>query len=275
MFYAASFFIAPAGAAENGAENFETVNAPVYKPGETWIYRALEKLPTGSSKSNLLNGDYELAIGQGGGVRAFAVSNDRRTRLNQPRNLIYLLPTAQVIRQSRQYFYFPLAVGKSWAAKGNNKTTADAQISVTGVETVTTMAGSFRAFRLERQLYLGKKKLKKQYFTEIYYYSPETRSVVKHHFQHDRYEFMGAPEVTAMDIELIQLPSSKPPRNANPIEPQFELPRNENSSSPQPYAAFLRVGADGATVAAFRASSCAVHLPQASSDEWSAVLSAR
>jgi len=231
LFCAAGFFVAVAGAADNAAQNSESADAPVYKPGETWTYRAVEKLPGGSSKSNLLSGDYELSIGQGGRMRAFAVAQERRFLVAQPRNLIYMLPTAQVIRQSRQYFYFPMAVGKSWAAKGNSKTTADAEINVTGVETVTTTAGSFQAFRIERQLYIGKK-LKKQYFTEIYYYSPETRSVVKYHFQHERYDFMGAPEVATMDIELIQLPSSKLPRNGNSTEPQLQLPRSENSPSP-------------------------------------------
>jgi hypothetical protein len=231
LFYAVALAVAPAGAAENAAPNSDAAVAPVFKPGERWTFHAEEKLPLGSYKSNLLNGDYELAIGLGGRMRAFLVAQERRVLVAQPRNLHHMLPTAQAIRQSRQYFNFPLAVGKSWTAKGNSKSAAEAEIKIAGRETVTTTAGSFRAWRLERRVSKSKK-YTKQDFTEIYYYSAETRSVVKYHYQRDRYESIGTPAVTTVDVELIRLPSSKAPRNAKPTEPQLELPREENRPSP-------------------------------------------
>jgi len=61
----AGFFTDAAGAVDGPIQNSKSAKAPVYRAGETWTYRAVEKLPAGSSKSNLLNGDYKLTIFHG------------------------------------------------------------------------------------------------------------------------------------------------------------------------------------------------------------------
>ncbi|HYA28867.1 MAG TPA: hypothetical protein VEI95_08625, partial [Acidobacteriota bacterium] len=59
---------------------------------------------------------------------------------------------------------------------------------------------------------------------------------MKYHFEQDRYDYMGSPQAATLDIELIQLPWTKPRRNFRPILFQFPLPRSENTASPWPSA---------------------------------------
>ena len=77
---------------------------------------------------------------------------------------------------------FPLTVGKQWSRDykgtyvGSNKPIARTiTYEVKGIEQVTTAAGTFRAYKLESDDRAGSR----DYFTTTYWYSPETRSIVK------------------------------------------------------------------------------------------------
>jgi hypothetical protein len=81
---------------------------------------------------------------------------------------------------------------------GSNKQIARKVTSeVKGIEQVTTAVGTFRAFKLESDDRAGPR----DYYTTTYWYSPETRSIVKYQFD----ATAGGQEAgLKRDIELIK-----------------------------------------------------------------------
>ena len=139
-------------AAENTVLNLQQAEAPVYKTGETWTYRAIDK-PIGSSTSNVLNGDFEITF-QGGSRKIFRLDGGAKAEESNPGVLNLMLPTKGIIESDSHFFSFPIAVGKKWKAEyyapGWSRR-VNAESSVTGIETVTGPAGVFPAFKIERQ----------------------------------------------------------------------------------------------------------------------------
>ena len=147
---------------------------PSYKKGETWLYSVKEGGSIGSS-SNLLNGTYEVSI-VNGKMKTAAVTGSQKEDLDpRPPVLLGLLTFAPNLN-------FPLTVGKTWSREykgtyvGSNKPIARTiSYEVKGIEQVTTPAGTFRAFKLESDDRAGGR----DYYTTTYWYSPETKSIVK------------------------------------------------------------------------------------------------
>jgi len=150
---------------------------PAYKNGETWSFTVKEGGTIGSS-SRSLNGTYELAIVDGK-LKISAVTGSQKEELDpRPVTLTGLLGFGRNLD-------FPLTVGKQWALDykgtyvGSNKPVArKITYEVKGIEQVTSPAGTFRAFKLESDDRAGPR----DYFTTTYWYSPETRSIVKSNF---------------------------------------------------------------------------------------------
>jgi hypothetical protein len=152
----------------------EEAAKPGYRNGETWSFTVKEGGSIGSS-SRSLNGTYELAIVDSK-LKIAAVNGSQKEEVEpRPNALINLLGFGRNLD-------FPLTVGKQWTLEykgsyvGSNKPVArKITYEVKGIEQVTTSGGTFRAFKLESDDRSGRG----DYFTTTYWYSPETRSIVK------------------------------------------------------------------------------------------------
>jgi Domain of unknown function (DUF4384) len=197
-------------AAEHTGPGLQVAQAPVYKDGWSWTYRAVEKYYDGTWTSNMLNGDFEITL-QGGRPKIFWLEDGQKSQASNPGALNHMLPPKGVVQDRPQYFQFPLKVGANWKDGFKGGRWLNAENSVVGIETVTTPAGTFSAFRIERHILytsvvtdLGNHQ--HMYVTEISFYSPQTRSVVKYHFQLERkLDLIGDLFlVQTKDIELIK-----------------------------------------------------------------------
>ena len=205
-------------AAESTASNLEQAEAPLYRGGEAWTYRVNNKLYSGSRSNLLADGDYEIAF-QERKRRIFQLDGGQRVEASNPGILFLMIPTKRNIEGDTQYFQFPLTVGKKWTAKYYSKPASrwiTAENNVPGIEIVTTPAGSFPAFKIERQVsramggyYIGTTHIEETY---IYFYSPQTRSILKYHYQSES----GAggvgnlTPVQTTEIELIKFDATSP-----------------------------------------------------------------
>jgi hypothetical protein len=196
-------------AAENGAPALEEAQAPAYKIGESWIYRAVEK-QYGFRSSNSWDGDFEVTF-EKGLQKIYRLHDGVRTEGNIPGIWTLMLPTRAIRQSPTRYFQFPLAAGNSWKANylapGWDRWITPEYV-VAGVETVVTAAGTYPAFRIERRLkvtYSFRTGGQNPTFTEtdVYFYSPLTRSVLKYHYRREfRTQGDAVPEHT-LDIELM------------------------------------------------------------------------
>ena len=67
-----------------------------------------------------------------------------------------MLPISAIVQAESHFFQFPLLVGKNWKANYYDRAFSrwlKTENSVTGVETFTTPAGTFPAFRIERGVF--------------------------------------------------------------------------------------------------------------------------
>jgi len=84
-------------------------------------------------------------------------------------------PTLYDPSSKHKWFEFPFQVGKKWKYRYRwRKRWLNPEVKVVSVEKVTTPAGTFQAFKVER---------KERNRSFIYWYSPQTKSVVKYHFE--------------------------------------------------------------------------------------------
>jgi hypothetical protein len=117
-----------------------------------------------------------------GKFKSYQVTGDQKTEFETPEGLLGLVGQ----REERPHLKFPLSVGQKWTyeyrvrppnTKQDQKRSVE--VSVVGMEQVTTPAGSFNAYKLLRieswltrgGAWTGTK--------TTYFYSPETRSTVK------------------------------------------------------------------------------------------------
>jgi len=97
----------------------------------------------------------------------------------QVREIKRMLPVRQ---GTLQYLEFPLLVGKKWSGSYRSRVrggspslnTYQMENLVTALQQVTTQAGSFSAFKIERQVWRRAWRASLSYF-----YSPQTKSIVK------------------------------------------------------------------------------------------------
>jgi hypothetical protein len=128
-------------------------------------------------------------------------------RKSETREAVGLLKRMLAITDDHKYLQFPLAVNKQWSAQFEDVSRTgrvgneSAETSVLGVEDVTTTAGTFRAFKIERYEIVGSgtpggRANRPRRIEHTYYYSPETRSIVKYH--------RLTPGIGTREIELIK-----------------------------------------------------------------------
>ena len=205
-------------AAEDTMSKAEQAEAPVYKGTGSWTYRVNNKLYSGSRSDLLADGDYEITF-QDGKRRIFQLEGGKRSDASDPGPLNLMLPTKGIIESDTQYFQFPLMAGKKWTAKYYSKPASrwiTAENNVTGSETVTTPAGTFPAFKIERQVSIAQGTVYRgtthTQWTYTYFYSPQTRSVLRYHYQSESAMGGGGnlTPVQTTDIELIKFDAASP-----------------------------------------------------------------
>ena len=165
---------------------------PAYKNGESWLYTVKEYGTIGSSSNRLLNGNFELSMVDGK-LKVASVSGSQKEELEpRPPALTCLLGFCPSLG-------FPLTVGKQWTREykasyiGSIKEIRrNVTYEVKGIEQVTTAAGTFRAFKLERDDRAGPQ----DYWVTTYWYSPETGSIVK-----SKFDASAGGQVTGLQSE--------------------------------------------------------------------------
>jgi len=181
--------------------------APSYRDGDSWQFNVVEKGSTSSSTRGL-DGDYRVFF-KGGEVRVVPVNQEKSDFKQNVAQLKRML----AIEYKDQLLQFPLALNSKWTADFQNalgsgvSQAVHAEMSVNGYEEVTTGAGKIAAFKIERYETFrsgGRSRnstANMRHSQYLYFYSPETRSIVKFH----REEQGGATH----DFELIKFSPAK------------------------------------------------------------------
>jgi hypothetical protein len=181
--------------------------APNYRDGDSWQFRVIEKGST-SSSTRALDGDYRLFF-KGDEIRIARVGQEK----SQSKQNFGQLKRMLAIADDEKFLQFPMAVNSKWSAEFQNETDSgvtravNADMSVAGYEEVMTSAGQLKAFKIERyETYRSGGRGRNsaanlRHSQYVYYYSPETRSIVKLH----REESDG----NTHDFELIKFNPAK------------------------------------------------------------------
>jgi hypothetical protein len=187
----------------------EQANKPDYKDGDFWQYKVTEK-GFRQQSTTALNGVYELtykpdriAIRLEGGEKS-----EVRQAVGELRRML-------AVDDDRQLLQFPLSIGKKWSTRFEQATSSSAarklttETNVTGLEEITTPAGKFRAFKIERWGSAAAVKnagkapgSKTRNYEWTYYYSPQTQSIVKYVYEDE--------EGGTREIELVKFTAKKP-----------------------------------------------------------------
>jgi hypothetical protein len=157
----------------------EQADAPEYKNEDVWVFRSNigGRNPVRSSSDAI--GDYELMY-SGGKVGVRKIEGEQKTATTDSVGIIRAMLASEGALHLLQ---FPIAIGKQWSSQ-HQTNVRGAPVPVRGlaevsnIEEIGTPAGKFRAFRIERSESAGALKWKR-----VYYYSPETKSIVKYHFE--------------------------------------------------------------------------------------------
>jgi hypothetical protein len=165
----------------------EQAPAPSFKEGDTWQFNISRKGQlTSSTEQN--EGMYELSVTQGA-VKLYDVNGGQKNEKPiEPDG-----PTQALLRlvgksDQRPDLKFPLSVGQKWTyefvtrppgSKFNQRRSAE--VNIVGMEQMSTPAGTFKTYKLIRSesWSVGSRFGGRGTSTTTYFYSPETRSIVK------------------------------------------------------------------------------------------------
>jgi hypothetical protein len=160
----------------------EQAAIPSYVDGECWTYRVVSKNYLGYTSNSLLDGDYEICFSAGkflqvGDSGRSGASDDSKSRDGTWQYLVYM--------GANRHLKFPLSVGQKWTeefstiVRGTSKhVKRTSETQVRGIERVTTAAGTYETFKIERGSWAGGR-LASQW---TYFYSDQTKSVVKYNY---------------------------------------------------------------------------------------------
>jgi hypothetical protein len=154
----------------------EKAEQPSYKDGDFWHF-SIERKNFQTYSSARSDGDYEVRF-MNGEPRVYALGGGEKKGEVTGQSADGL-KRRLANKDEREDLLFPLFVGKKWktayqeVGKVTQRHTVETE--VTGFEEVTTPAGVFKAFKLQRVDDNGRNNA--SYST--YFYSPETRSIIK------------------------------------------------------------------------------------------------
>ena len=178
----------------------DEAQAPNFKNGDFWHFKVTVLSKSVGSSSNLLDdGIYEVSFSSGQ-FEVFKLNGDQKEEFakNQTVGILSLIG-----RKNNRDLKFPLSVGQKWdyqyerTAVGARKSfESQVTIEVSGTQQMTTGAGTFRTFKLEKDDRSGPK----SFWTTVSYYSPESKSFVKQLFDSQS----GAGVGYMREIELLK-----------------------------------------------------------------------
>ena len=130
----------------------ERVQAPQFAEGDVWHFQVSHKDWINWSTDALQSGDYELRYTQGK-LRIFGLSDRAKEEISGIRvgPLLRMLGT---FKSQSTLLEFPLFEGKKWKTEyrhdGGTRRTVTTDHLVSGTKSITVPAGTFEAFRIER-----------------------------------------------------------------------------------------------------------------------------
>jgi hypothetical protein len=159
----------------------QEAQAPVYKEGECWVFRSVSKNYQGYVSGVLampVNGDHKICFL---GRNFWELNESAKSRIPTGsvwNNILYM-------RENRN-LEFPLIVGRKRAdefkarVRGTNRIERrTSETSILAVEDVTSSAGTYQTYKIEKTEWCRSKSCGKW----IYFYSPQTKSVVKYNYE--------------------------------------------------------------------------------------------
>jgi len=186
----------------------EQAAAPIFQEGDTWQFKVTDKgFERSLEPSSVRTRTHEIVY-TNGDFQAYVLGEKRKQPMGSTaRNDLLLSLLGKAEGEARKaYLQFPLFVGKEWRVEytyGQRHHLMLGRVGVTKMEDISTQAGNFRTFKIERQengsVAKNSVALGSWFFTSTYYYSPETRSIVGLHW-----ELSGDANPQVRDIELIR-----------------------------------------------------------------------
>jgi hypothetical protein len=159
----------------------QEAQAPVYKEGECWLFRSVSKNFQGYVSGVLalpVNGDHKICFLEGKFFEAEGGTKSQISTGSLWNNILYM--------GENHYLKFPLIVGKKRTEEfetrirgTNRRAKRTFESSVLRIEHITSLAGTYQTFKIETNGWCGGKACGKW----MYFYSPQTKSVVKYNYQ--------------------------------------------------------------------------------------------
>jgi hypothetical protein len=159
----------------------QETQAPVYKQGECWVFSSVSKNFQGYVSGVLampVNGDHKICFMEGKFVEVDGGAKTQISTGSVWNNILYL--------RENLHLKFPLIVGQKRSEdfetriRGTNRREKrTSESSVLGIEQITSPAGAYETFKIETNGWCGGKACGKW----IYFYSPQTKSVLKYNYQ--------------------------------------------------------------------------------------------
>lgn len=179
----------------------ERSDAPLFASGDFWRYRVVEHGDYMKTKTEL-NGIFELVY-KDGRLETYKLETNQKKELNFEAGVLLGL----VSQTDLQQLQFPLYQGRSWKTdysfrprRRDVDRTVKAFTKVTDFAEVNTGVGAFKAYKLERQAWF--KSI--DHWVYVYYWSPQTKSVVKYRMD----VLKGAATGSKREIEVIKFGSA-------------------------------------------------------------------
>jgi hypothetical protein len=159
----------------------QEAQAPVYQDGECWLFRSVSKNYQGYVSGVLAlpaNGEHKICFLQG---KFFEIDGDTKSVVSTAglwNSILYMAETREL--------KFPLVVGQKRTeefktrVRGTNRLEPRrTEIQVVDIDQIMTPAGAYRSFKIHRDDWWYGKLVSKW----IYFYSPETKSIVKYNYE--------------------------------------------------------------------------------------------
>jgi hypothetical protein len=160
---------------------------PTFTEGDTWQFNVRRSNHPAESTAEL-SGIYELTY-TGGKIKAFSIEGAKKNELTladpldgPAQTLLSWIGSSE----SRQMLKFPMSVGQKWSYKFDSRGAGtrnvarhDVDVVVTGIDQVTTPAGTFKAFKLVGEDGWAFGKSGRRTFSTTYFFSPDTKSLTK------------------------------------------------------------------------------------------------
>ena len=159
----------------------QEAQAPVYKEGECWIFRSVSKNWQGYVSGVLAlpgNGDHKICFLEGKFFEADGGTKSQIAADSLWNNILYI--------KENNHIKFPLYVGQKRTEEfetrirgTNRRKKVTSETTVLGVEQIASPPEAYQTFKIETNDWCGGKSCGRY----TYFYSPQTKSVVKYNYQ--------------------------------------------------------------------------------------------